>query len=142
MQTKSLKGSDFIAISDFTKEEIDTILDTAFELKLERARGQHHHLLEDQTIYMMFYNKSLRTRNSFETGIHQLGGHGIYLDSNTVYTPQDRGRRTGLRDRARRRRRQGPLALRRGHLHPRLRRPGELDARPGQRLHPRLRQGG
>jgi N-acetylornithine carbamoyltransferase len=91
MQTASLRGRDFIAISDFTKEEIDTILDTAFELKLERARGVQHHLLEDQTIYMMFYNKSLRTRNSFETGIHQLGGHGIYLDSNTVYTPKIEG---------------------------------------------------
>src|SRR5450756_1645289 len=91
MLTRSLTGRDFIAISDFTKEEIDTILDTAFELKLERARGEHHHLLEDQTIYMMFYNKSLRTRNSFETGIHQLGGHGIYLDSNTVYTPKIEG---------------------------------------------------
>jgi N-acetylornithine carbamoyltransferase len=92
MQTKSLKGRDFIAVSEFTKEEIDTILDTAFELKLERARGERHHLLEDDTIYMMFYNKSLRTRNSFETGIHQLGGHAVYLDSSAVYTPAVEGK--------------------------------------------------
>jgi N-acetylornithine carbamoyltransferase len=92
MQTKSLKGRDFIAISDFTREEIETILDTAFELKLERARGVRHHLLEDATLYMMFYNKSLRTRNSFETGIHQLGGHAIYLDSNAVYAPAVEGK--------------------------------------------------
>ena len=86
------RGRDFIALSDFTKEEIETILDTAFELKLERARGVRHHLLEDATIYMMFYNKSLRTRNSFETGIHQLGGHAVYLDSNAVYTPAVEGK--------------------------------------------------
>ena len=92
MQTRSLVGRDFIALSDFTKEEIQTILDTAFELKAERARGVRHHLLEDATIYMMFYNKSLRTRNSFETGIHQLGGHAVYLDSNAVYTPAVEGK--------------------------------------------------
>ena len=92
MQTLSLRGRDFIALSDFTKEQIETILDTAFTLKLERARGVPHHLLEDSTIHMMFYNKSLRTRNSFETGIHQLGGHAIYLDSNAVYTPAVEGK--------------------------------------------------
>lgn len=92
MKSKSLRGRDFIALSDFSKEEIETILETAFELKSERARGVRHHLLEDSTIYMMFYNKSLRTRNSFETGIHHLGGHAIYLDSNAVYTPAVEGR--------------------------------------------------
>jgi hypothetical protein len=46
MQTTSLKGRDFTAISDFTREETDSILDTTFELKLERARGVRH-LLED-----------------------------------------------------------------------------------------------
>jgi len=92
MQTTSLKGRDFIAISDFTKEEIETILATAFELKLKRARGEAHHLLPDNNIFLMFYNKSLRTRNSFETGIRHLGGHAIYLDSNAVYTPAIEGK--------------------------------------------------
>jgi len=91
MQVKSLRGKNFIAISDFTKEEIVTMLDAGFALKLENARGEHHHILQDKTIFMMFYNKSLRTRNSFETGIFQLGGHGIYLDTNAVYTPAVKG---------------------------------------------------
>jgi N-acetylornithine carbamoyltransferase len=91
VKTKSLKGRDFIALSDFTKEEIETVLDTAFELKLERARGVAHHLLQDKTLFLLFYNRSLRTRNSFECGIMQLGGHGNYLDSNTVYTPAAAG---------------------------------------------------
>lgn len=87
MKTKSLKGRDFISLSEFSKEEIETILETAFELKLERARGVLHHLLQDKTVFLLFYNRSLRTRNSFECGIMQLGGHANYLDSNTVYTP-------------------------------------------------------
>jgi N-acetylornithine carbamoyltransferase len=91
MQVKSLRGKSFVAISDFTKEEIVTMLDAGVALKLENARGVHHHILQDQTIFMMFYNKSLRTRNSFETGIFQMGGHANYLDTNAVYTPAVKG---------------------------------------------------
>ena len=36
---------------------------------------------------MIFYNTSLRTRNSFEAGIQQLGGHANFLDSDKIYTP-------------------------------------------------------
>jgi len=69
----------------------DTILDTAFQLKLERARGVQHHLLAEQDGLLIFYNRSLRTRNSFECGIMHLGGHANYLDSNSVYTPAAAG---------------------------------------------------
>jgi len=91
MLSKTLKGRDFIALSDMTKEEIDLIVATAFDLKHERARGVQHHLLPDKTIFLLFYNRSLRTRNSFECGIMHLGGHANYLDSNTVYTPAVEG---------------------------------------------------
>jgi N-acetylornithine carbamoyltransferase len=91
MLTNTFRGRDFIAIADFTREEIDTILDTAFQLKLERARGVQHHLLADKTVFLIFYNRSLRTRNSFECGIMHLGGHANYLDSNSVYTPAAAG---------------------------------------------------
>lgn len=87
MFTKDLRGRDFLTIGQFSKEEIQTILETASALKLERARGVRHHLLEDRTLFILFYNRSLRTRNSFEVGMTQLGGHANYLDSNTVYTP-------------------------------------------------------
>jgi N-acetylornithine carbamoyltransferase len=91
MVTKLLRGRDFISLADFNKEELDTIIDTAFQLKLERARGVQHHLLADKTVFLIFYNRSLRTRNSFECGIMQLGGHANYLDSNMVYTPAAAG---------------------------------------------------
>lgn len=87
MFTKDLRGRDFLAISRFSKEEIETIIDTALQLKLERSRGVQHHLLADKTLFMLFYNRSLRTRNSFEVGMTQLGGHANYLDVDAVYTP-------------------------------------------------------
>ena len=57
----------------------------------------------------MFYNKSLRTRNSFETGIFQLGGHANHLVTNAVYTPAVKGAEQSLRHRAPRRRGEGAL---------------------------------
>jgi len=87
MKTKSLRGRDYITLMDFSKEEIETLLDMAIRLKMDRASGRKHHLLEDKTIFLLFYNRSLRTRNSFESGIMQLGGHANYLDSEKIYTP-------------------------------------------------------
>lgn len=91
MKTKSLAGRDFTTYQDFTKEEIQTILDVAFELKAETARGVKHDLLDGKTLFMLFYNRSLRTRNSFEVGMTQLGGHANYLDTNAVYSPAVEG---------------------------------------------------
>ncbi|HEY3315003.1 MAG TPA: ornithine carbamoyltransferase [Bacillota bacterium] len=91
MKTLSLRGRDFISLMDFSREEIETILDTAKQLKLDRANGIHRHLLQDATVFLLFYNRSLRTRNSFEAGIMQLGGHANYLDSEKVYTPAIEG---------------------------------------------------
>ena len=92
MQVKSLRGKDFIRISDFTKEEIVTMLDAGKALKLENARGVPHEILKGQTIFLMFYAKSLRTRNSFETGIFQLGGHANFLTTDAVYEPAVEGK--------------------------------------------------
>jgi len=93
MKTKGFKGRDFLAETDFTREEIETILDTAEDLKRERARGVlHDHLLRSKTLFMIFYNQSLRTRNSFEAGMTQLGGHAHYLDPDKIYTPVMEGR--------------------------------------------------
>jgi ornithine carbamoyltransferase len=93
MKTKSLKGRDYLAETDFTREEIETILDIAGELKRQRAMGElHDHLLRAKTLYMIFYNRSLRTRNSFEGAMTQLGGHAHYLDPAKIYSPVPEGR--------------------------------------------------
>ena len=78
MQTK-LKGKHFITTQDWTTDELETVLELARELKVAKAAGKKMRLLEDKTLYMIFFDSSTRTRNSFETGITQLGGHGIFL---------------------------------------------------------------
>jgi ornithine carbamoyltransferase len=93
MKTHAWKGRDFLAETDFTREEIETILDVAQELKRDRAMGKpHDDILRGKTLFMIFYNQSLRTRNSFEAGMTQLGGHAHYLDPSKIYTPAMEGR--------------------------------------------------
>jgi N-acetylornithine carbamoyltransferase len=88
MRTDSFRGRDFLTLLDWSKEEVETILDVALDLKRRRAVGElHNHLLPAKTLFMIFYNQSLRTRNSFEAGMTQLGGHAHFLDPGKIYTP-------------------------------------------------------
>ena len=83
MQT-DLRGRDFIGDLDFSKEEIDTVLDVAFDLKRKRALGEPHPLLRDKVLAMLFFFSSTRTRGSFEAGMAQLGGHAAFVESRTT----------------------------------------------------------
>src|SRR5215212_1998255 len=83
MQT-NFRGRDFIGDLDFTKEEVETVLDIAWDLKRKRALGEPHAYLRDKVLAMLFFFSSTRTRGSFEAGIAQLGGHGAFIDSNTT----------------------------------------------------------
>ena len=87
LKKDSLKGRDFIKETDFSKEEIEAILEVASELKQEYLAGKFRDSLFRKTLFMIFYNQSLRTRNSFEAGLTQLGGHAHFLDPNKIYTP-------------------------------------------------------
>ena len=79
MQTQ-LYGKDFITTEDWTNEELETALDMATDLKRRFLAGEpHDHLLRAKTLYMLFFEESTRTRTSFETGMTQLGGHGVFL---------------------------------------------------------------
>lgn len=82
--TQFLKGRDFLTTNDFTKSELLEILDTADELKRKFHRDEPHALLQNKTLFMIFYNPSTRTRNSFEAGMTQLGGHAHYLRPGTM----------------------------------------------------------
>jgi ornithine carbamoyltransferase len=93
MKTESFRGRDFITLLDWSKEEVETILDVALDLKRRFALGEpHDHILRGKTLFMIFYNQSLRTRNSFEAGMTQLGGHAHFLDPGKIYTPALPGR--------------------------------------------------
>lgn len=71
----TLRGRDYIATQDWSREELDTLLDVAHDLKRKFALGEPTRLLQDKTLFMIFFDKSTRTRNAFEAGMTQLGGH-------------------------------------------------------------------
>jgi ornithine carbamoyltransferase len=83
MQTY-LHGRDLIGDLDFSKEEVETVLDVAFDLKRKRALNEPHAYLRDKVLAMLFFFSSTRTRGSFEAGMAQLGGHGAFIDSDTT----------------------------------------------------------
>jgi N-acetylornithine carbamoyltransferase len=83
MQTH-LRGRDMITTQEWSKDEIDTILEVALDLKRRRALGEEHGLLRDKVLAMLFFFSSTRTRASFEAGMAQLGGHAQFIESKTT----------------------------------------------------------
>jgi ornithine carbamoyltransferase len=76
---ESLKGRDFTRVADWSGAELLSVLDLADDLKERQQRREEHHLLPGRTLGMIFQKPSTRTRVSFEVGIAQLGGTGLYL---------------------------------------------------------------
>ena len=83
MQTH-LRGRDVIDFNSWTKDEIDTLIDVAFDLKRDRALGRAHPYLRDKVLAMLFFFPSTRTRASFEAGMAQLGGHAQFIESQST----------------------------------------------------------
>ncbi len=79
MQTH-LVGRDMITTQEWTRDEIDTIMEVAYDLKRKRALGESHAVLRDKVLAMLFFFSSTRTRVSFEAGMAQLGGHAQFID--------------------------------------------------------------
>jgi ornithine carbamoyltransferase len=85
MELKPLfKGKHFITLQEWTKPEIDKLLEVSFYLKDQFYHNIPTDCLRDKTAFLMFFEQSTRTRNSMEAGITQLGGHGIFLDVSTM----------------------------------------------------------
>ena len=74
-----LKGRDFLRVNDWEPEELVSLLDIADRLKARQEQRIEHHHLPGRTLGMIFQKPSTRTRVSFEVGISQLGGTGLYL---------------------------------------------------------------
>ncbi|MDP0501232.1 MAG: ornithine carbamoyltransferase [Verrucomicrobiota bacterium JB022] len=70
----------FLQDTDFTRDEAEEIFQLAKSLKEGRGRSSQPRPLEGQTWALIFHKSSTRTRVSFEVGIHELGGHPMYLD--------------------------------------------------------------
>jgi ornithine carbamoyltransferase len=79
-----LKGRDFTRVADWSADELERVLDLADELKELQERREVHDLLPGRTLGMIFQKPSTRTRVSFEVGIAQLGGTGLYLSANDL----------------------------------------------------------
>lgn len=79
-----LFGRDFISDLDFSKEEIDQVLDLAWNFKSKLAKREAHAVLRDRVLAMLFFYSSTRTRGSFEAGMAQLGGHAAFIESRTT----------------------------------------------------------
>ena len=94
--TDRMKGRDWLMTQDWADEEIELALDTADQLKEEFSSGVPTLHLPHKTLFLIFFDKSTRTRNSFEAGMTQLGGHAHFIDSETSQiahgeSPKDMG---------------------------------------------------
>lgn len=73
-----------LKLQDLTREEILSILNLADQLKFERSNGIQKDYLKGKKLGMIFQKASTRTRVSFEAGIYELGGYGLFLSSNDL----------------------------------------------------------
>jgi ornithine carbamoyltransferase len=92
-----LKGRSFTRVAHWSREELLEVLDLADELKRLQHAREKHHLLPGRTLGMIFQKPSTRTRVSFEVGIYQLGGTGLYLSAGDLQL----GRGETIKDTAR-----------------------------------------
>lgn len=92
-----LKGKDLLSIHDLSTDEVEEILECAARLKALQKAGIEHKLLAGKTLGMIFEKSSTRTRVSFEVGIFQLGGTGLFLSSKDLQL----GRGEPIKDTAR-----------------------------------------
>ncbi|WP_153465011.1 MULTISPECIES: ornithine carbamoyltransferase [Sediminibacillus] len=81
---QQLAGKDFLTLADYSKPEIAYLLELAAYLKNQRLKGSVEQPLQGKTLGMIFEKSSTRTRVSFEAGIYQLGGTGLFLSSDDI----------------------------------------------------------
>ncbi|MFB6283685.1 MAG: ornithine carbamoyltransferase [Halobacteria archaeon] len=76
----SLDTQDFLEIDDLSRVEIESILRDALDVK----RGSYDGSLDTENLGMVFQKRSTRTRVSFEAGMNQLGGDGVFLSQEDI----------------------------------------------------------
>ncbi|MFF5994364.1 ornithine carbamoyltransferase [Lysinibacillus sp. KU-BSD001] len=77
----SLQGKDLLTLLDYTSQEVQDLITLATQLKKVTKEGKCPKLLEGKTLGMIFEKSSTRTRVSFEVGMQQLGGYGMYMNA-------------------------------------------------------------
>lgn len=76
----NLKGRHFLTLKDFTKEEIEYLVELSAELKRKKKQGIPVDTLKGKNVALIFEKTSTRTRTSFEVAAHDLGMGSTYLD--------------------------------------------------------------
>lgn len=94
--SNKVRGKDYIETKEWSVKEIDLALNVAGDLKKNFKKGKPHRYLPDKTIFLFFFDKSTRTRNSFEAGATQLGAHAHFISAETSQvahgeSPKDMG---------------------------------------------------
>ncbi|MBD3291194.1 ornithine carbamoyltransferase [candidate division KSB1 bacterium] len=84
MSATGLRGKHLITWEDWSKNEIEKVLAIARDLKTKFVTSEPHRLLQDKTLFMIFAEKSIHTRNAIAAGISQLGGHAFELASEKI----------------------------------------------------------
>lgn len=69
--------ANFLKTSDFRREELDSIIDSALAIKSRRSSDRP---LNGRSVALVFFNPSLRTRASMQVGIYELGGNPVILE--------------------------------------------------------------
>lgn len=77
-----MKQKHLISLKDYSREDIEEILDLA--AKMKASPGEYVQSLRGRCLGMIFQKPSTRTRVSFEVGMYQLGGQALYLGANDI----------------------------------------------------------
>ena len=92
----NLKGRSFLTLKDFTPREIQTMLETAKQLKNNKLTGVSNKNHKGKTIALLFEKASTRTRCAFVCGARDLGMHAEYLGKDDIQL----GKKESIRDTA------------------------------------------
>ena len=79
-----LHGRSVLSDLDLSRADVDALVETALWLKIQRERAQSHPYLAGKTLGMLFQHPSTRTRNAFQAGMEQLGGHATFLGAHEL----------------------------------------------------------
>jgi ornithine carbamoyltransferase len=93
----ALRGRDLLSLASLSPDEFQDLLTVSLDLKTRWKRGDRPRPLEHRTLAMIFEKQSLRTRSTFDIGMHQLGGHSVLLAQSSIGL----GVRESIRDVAR-----------------------------------------
>ncbi|MHA1379066.1 MAG: N-acetylornithine carbamoyltransferase [Candidatus Helarchaeota archaeon] len=80
-----IKGLDLITTQEWKKENLESLINKAFEIKKEKLSPKFTKILKNKTLIMLFFNPSTRTRTSFEVAMTQLGGHAIFMSAKDMW---------------------------------------------------------